>query len=142
MDICNNVELSFSNTKIFYNYLTKHSTVPQFFWNFFDEYIFPTRLAFSSRGKNFHQRGIVFPEGNFPSQAKRGYRELARGKYDSPRVEIFPREENAGRVGKYFPLWKYKFPWICTNFCPALVAQSVECLATEPRIPGSNPVSC
>ena len=36
------------------------------------EYIFPTRPVFSSRGKNFHQRGIVFPEGNFLSRAKRG----------------------------------------------------------------------
>ena len=29
----------------------------------------------------------------------------------------------------YFQLWKYKFPWICTDFCPSLVAQLVECLA-------------
>ena len=77
--------------------------------------------------------GIVFPEGNFPSRAKRGYRELARGKYDSPRVEIFPREENTGRVGRYFPLWKYKFPWICSKFCNSSVGTVSGCRAKGPR---------
>ena len=101
-----------------------------------------------------HTAGIFFPwkkfppEGNcisrwqFPFRSEVRVEGTCRREIRFPRVEIFPREENAGRVGRYFPLWKYKFPWICTNFCPALIAQLVECLATEPRVPGSNPVSC
>ena len=27
--------------------------------------------------------------------------------------KLCPREDNAGRVGQYFPLWKTKSPWIC-----------------------------
>ena len=76
------------------------------------EYIFPTRPVFSSSGKN------------------------------SPLVEIFPREESAGSVERYFPLWKYKFPWIRTLFCPALITQLEECLPAEPRVQDSNPMSC
>ena len=51
--------------------------------------------------KNFHPRGIIFPEGKFPLPSLRSGREIALWKYDSPLVEIFSTGRKHQPCGKY-----------------------------------------
>ena len=41
-----------------------------------------------------------------------------------------------------FSLLKLKFQEIDVKFCLALIAELIGCLTADPRVPGSNPVSC
>ena len=90
----------------------------------------------STRGESYFQRAI-----SLPKQSK-SIGNLPEGNTEIPEGGKFSREENASRVGRYFLLRKYKFPWIWPRLCQALIAQLVELLAAEPRVSGSNPVSC
>ena len=122
------------------------STVPIEHWVLmcvFREYIFPTRGQHFLPMEKVSTRRRLLSRGQYPFSSKaRVYKTRSRD-IRFLRVEIFSREDLASRVGQDFPFWKRKFPGICTNFCPALIAQLKECQdESDMRVPSSNSESC
>ena len=83
------------------------------------DYIFPTRPAFSSCGKNFHQRGIVFPESNFPSRAKQRIEGTCTREIRFPEGGNFSRGRKPRPCGTIFSVMEMQIPMDLHKFLPS-----------------------